>query len=107
MDTVKRMLRPMAIQVEGLTRKANPVEAMKASPFDMFLIDGEWLNSEKWKILNTIDQHDPEKPVVLLVEGKGNRTASDMPDPSCTLLDRKRFLKDAAWATAAIKKCLA
>ena len=81
-------------------------EKMKNVVYDFFLIDVNYLDGQKWKILNVIDQQEPGKPVFLLAKKRGDKQCFSTADLAVTVLDRDMFFQNPAWAVEALKKNL-
>ncbi|MCK5146773.1 response regulator [bacterium] len=64
------------------------------------LVDGESLNEERIKYLNSIDRSIPNMPVILLARKEGNDTQSDQ---SVIILDKEKFLGDFSWAESTLR----
>jgi len=87
-----------------LIETCDSVDSLQNDRFDMYLIDETCLIEKGWKILNRIDQIDPEKPVVILVSQDGQQESHASPDLKVTVLQKSRFLNDQDWAIQMLHK---
>lgn len=92
--------------IECLSTIDDLLEGIKKVPCDLFLIDGDFLDGRKWKILNAIDQQEPGKPVILLVSKNGDRDYFSSPDLALTVLDRNTFFLNRSWAVESLKRSM-
>ncbi len=73
-------------------------------PVDLFLLDETVLTGEDWRVLNTIDQMKPQKPVMLLSDAAETRNPRVVQDMGLTVLNRKKFFEDLQWTRTFIRQ---
>jgi DNA-binding NtrC family response regulator len=67
----------------------------------MILIDEAFLNDDRWKVLNLIDKHESQMPVIILVDKK--HKSHRIEDSGIASIDRARFIQDPEWASDFLK----
>jgi len=71
---------------------------------DLFLLDETVLTGEDWRVLNTIDQLKPQKPVMLLSDHSDARATPVVQDMDLAVLNRKNFFEDLQWTRTFIRQ---
>jgi len=99
------------LEAEGFSvRVAEPgkksMAMLKSGSYDICLIDGDFLDTEEWRMVNMVDRYAPDKPVVLLTKHESSRDKINASDIGITVLDRQTFLKKKVWAVKQLKKVL-
>ncbi|HDQ45849.1 MAG TPA: response regulator [bacterium] len=74
---------------------------------DLFLIEDRFLDGDRWRILNVIEQHAPGRPVLVLIDRsrRGDFPAAEGAR-ALAYLDRDRFFHEEAWLAGTIRKNL-
>lgn len=65
--------------------------------YDLFLIDEEIFETGDWKILNTIDQYAPGKPLIILTQGKSQYNHYLQKNLRTSIIDRNTLLQNQLW----------
>lgn len=97
---VFEQLKSMGLNVEIVPAGGRVEQSLQNRPADLFLVDEAVLAGENWKVLNTIDQIAPQKPVMLLTDRAEVEDPRIVHDLNITVLNRKRIFKDPAWTHA-------
>lgn len=72
--------------------------------YDLLIIDETRLESDKWKLLNKIDQYAPHKPVILLTARQGKNKFIEGPDLGIAIMDKILFETDWEQAVSFLNK---
>ena len=72
----------------------------------LMFIDGQFLNGEQWKTLNAIEQYIPNRPIVILGKGSGERDWIKANESSVTVLDRDKFFNESSWSEKVLNKII-
>lgn len=105
-DAICRVVSNAGMRVQNLDEEESESFGGIGKDYDLFIIDGGVLQGNRWKALNAIDHHGPDKPVLLLSGDGGSKDAFSFTDLSITVLDRKRFVDNPSWAKTVLKSCL-
>lgn len=92
--------------VECMGSALDPMDRLSSVSYDLFLLDGDFLNGQNWKILNMIDQQQPGKPVILLVNKTNYQKSLSAPDLGITVIDKQAFFHNTSWAVARLLKSM-
>ncbi|MBN1782496.1 response regulator [bacterium] len=96
MKEIDAHLRTSGFVTVGARSRDEFLKQLENSQFDCVLIDEACMQDTEWKILNDLDSHAPNKPVLLLVEGPGSASHT-LRDMKVTMLDREKFFEDRTW----------
>ena len=95
---VRHLLEAEGFSVRVAENEKEVIGVLKNGRYDVCLIDGDFLDTDRWKIVNLIDKYSPEKPVVLLTKHKTDREKINAGDSGVTVLDTRTFLSKKEWA---------
>jgi len=95
---VRHLLEAEGFSVRVAEAGTKSMDILKSGKYDVCLIDGDFLDTEGWKIVNMVDRYSPDKPVVLLTKHNYDREKINSTDVGITVLDRRTFLSKKTWA---------
>jgi len=96
------------VESTGFTMKAIDIKKefepqIKNSGCNLFIIDGDVLTEDTYKILNIIDRWASETHVLLLAQ-RGDKRAQKSSESNLTILDKDTFCSDSKWAEKKLKQ---
>ena len=97
---IQEFVEEAGFNVDCMGSALDPMDQLSAVSYDLFLLDGDFLNGQNWKILNMIDQQQPGKPVILLVNKTNYQKSLSAPDLGITVIDKQSFFHNTSWAVA-------
>ncbi|MCD6118041.1 response regulator [bacterium] len=103
---VRHLLEAEGFSVRVAETGTKSMDVLKSGKYDVCLIDGNFLDTEGWKIVNMVDRYSPDKPVVLLTRHKYDRKKINSSDAGITVLDRRTFLSEKTWAVEQLDKII-
>ena len=74
--------------------------------FDIFLIDGDYLNGKFKRVLNELNKWFPGRPVVILSTGDEYSAYGQQENFTCAVVDRTSFLEDFDWGAGWLRNLL-
>lgn len=80
-------------------------EKLSNNDYGLFVIDSDFLNDQKWRLLNDIERFCPNRPVILLSQKYGIREVVAPSDLGITYFDRKTFFEDPDTAIHMLRQC--
>ncbi len=97
---IRAFVEKAGFQVDCMGYASDPRDRLSSVSYDLFLLDGDFLDGQNWKVLNMIDQQQPGKPVILLVNNTNYHKSLSAPDLGITVIDKQTFFQNTSWAVA-------